>query len=163
MFSTRPDVGYVPVSLKNGQVATEDVLKSVTENTCLISIMLANNETGVIMPVAQISKALKELNAERRERGLLNVFLHCDAAQAVGKIPVNVQELNVDYLTVAGHKVTRRKYFFESFLNLVVLSFTDQGSGLCSSEISMAVLLSIRCYSVAVRREASAPVRKTLP
>jgi len=100
----RTDVGYVPVSLKNGQVATEDVLKSVTENTCLISIMLANNETGVIMPVAQISKALKELNAERRERGLLNVFLHCDAAQAVGKIPVNVQELNVDYLTVAGHK-----------------------------------------------------------
>lgn len=51
------DVSYIPVSSKNGQVMTEDIIKAITVNTCLLSIMLANNETGVIMPVAEGSQA----------------------------------------------------------------------------------------------------------
>jgi len=98
------DVSYVPVSSKNGQVITEEVMKVVSENTCLLSIMLANNETGVVMPVAEIGRAIKKLNIARVEQGLCKIFLHCDAAQAIGKIPVDVQELEVDYLTVVGHK-----------------------------------------------------------
>ena len=58
------------------------------------------------------SRALKQLNVIRSEQGLCKIFLHCDAAQAIGKIPVDVQQLEVDYLTVVGHKV----------MNTVILS-----------------------------------------
>jgi cysteine desulfurase len=78
-----------------GRVDPEEVLRSVTPRTRLISVMLANNEVGTIQPVAEIA-------ALARERGVL---VHTDAAQAVGKIPVNVLELGVDLLTVAGHKI----------------------------------------------------------
>ncbi|EGD01383.1 cysteine desulfurase IscS, partial [Burkholderia sp. TJI49] len=63
--------------------------------TILVSVMLANNETGVIQPVA-------EIGAICRARGIV---FHCDAVQAAGKIPVDVNALNVDLLTVTAHKV----------------------------------------------------------
>ncbi|MBN1833011.1 MAG: cysteine desulfurase [Deltaproteobacteria bacterium] len=78
-----------------GRVNPDDVLQAIKSNTCLISVMLANNETGTLQPVQEISQIAKE-------HGIL---LHTDAAQAVGKIPVNVYELGVDFLSVAGHKL----------------------------------------------------------
>jgi cysteine desulfurase len=77
-----------------GRVDPEEVRRALTPHTILVSVMHANNETGAIQPVA-------EIGAITREAGVL---LHTDAAQSVGKIPVNVQELQVDFLTVAGHK-----------------------------------------------------------
>lgn len=87
-------VTYVPVD-RSGWVDPDDVGKSITRDTFLISIMHANNEVGTIQPIVEIGKIA-------RAHG---IPLHTDAAQSVGKIPTNVDELGVDLLSVAGHKV----------------------------------------------------------
>lgn len=97
----KADVTFVPVSKVTARVEVEDILAAVRPNTCLISIMLANNETGVIMPIQEMCQRLKSVNSQRER---LRILLHTDAAQALGKIRVDVQELGVDYLTIVGHK-----------------------------------------------------------
>ena len=88
------EITYLPVS-KEGLVDPADVEKVIQKNTILISIMHANNEVGTVQPLADISRV-------SREHG---VALHTDAAQSVGKIPTDVQQLGVDLLSVAGQKV----------------------------------------------------------
>ncbi len=87
-------VSFVPVD-GHGRVDPAAVREAIEPRTRLISVMLANNETGTLQPI-------RELAALAREHGIL---LHTDAAQAVGKIPVNVGALGVDFLTLAGHKL----------------------------------------------------------
>jgi len=87
-------VSIVPVD-RFGCVDPQDIKKAVGAQTKLISIMLANNETGTLQP-------LKEICSIAREYG---IPVHTDAAQAIGKIPVRVDELGVDYLSIAGHKL----------------------------------------------------------
>ncbi|PWK65119.1 cysteine desulfurase [Streptomyces sp. CG 926] len=77
-----------------GLVQPADLAEALTDDTVLVSVMAANNETGALQPVA-------ELAALAHARGAL---FHCDAAQAVGKVPLDVQALGVDLLTVVGHK-----------------------------------------------------------
>lgn len=88
------DVTYLPVD-ENGMIDLNDLENSITSNTGFVSLMYANNETGVIFPIKQIAKICRRKD----------VLLHCDAVQAVGKIPVDVNELNVDYLSLSGHKL----------------------------------------------------------
>src|SRR5207253_1684066 len=78
-----------------GRVDPDEVRRAVTPDTILISVMHANNEVGTIQPIAEIGRIA-------REHGIL---LHTDAAQSVGKIPTKVEELGVDLLSVAGHKL----------------------------------------------------------
>ncbi len=87
------EVSFIEVDAQ-GRVDPEEVARHIREDTFLISIMLANNETGVIQPVREIGHLCAE-------RGLL---FHTDAAQAVGKIPVSVKEIGCHLLTIAGHK-----------------------------------------------------------
>jgi cysteine desulfurase len=87
-------VTRLPVN-KAGRVDPNAVLRAITPRTALISVMHANNETGTIQPIA-------EIGAIAREHG---VRFHCDAAQSAGKIPTNVDDLGVDLLTIAGHKL----------------------------------------------------------
>ncbi len=88
------EVTYVPVG-SSGRVDPEAVEAAVRETTLLISVMHANNETGVIQPIREISEI-----AQRS-----GVLLHTDAVQSVGKIPVNVRELDVDLLSLSAHKI----------------------------------------------------------
>ena len=78
-----------------GRVSVEDAIAALADDTLLVTIMHANNETGAIQPIAEIGRAA-------REKG---VFVHTDAAQSLGKVRVNVDELSVDLLTIAGHKL----------------------------------------------------------
>ncbi len=87
-------VTYLPVD-SSGRVDPADVEAAIEDGTVLITIMLANNETGTLQPIREIAQIA-------RRHGVL---VHTDAAQAVGKIPVRVAELGVDMLTIAGHKL----------------------------------------------------------
>lgn len=87
------EVTYLPVD-ENGLVSPEQVRAAIKPNTILITIMFANNEIGTIQPIAEIGKIAKEKN----------VIFHTDAVQAVGNIPINVNELNVDLLSLSAHK-----------------------------------------------------------
>ncbi len=87
-------VTYLAVN-ENGLVLAEEIHKAITPQTILISIMHANNEIGTIQPIAEIAKI-----AHRQ-----NILIHTDCAQSVGKIPVWIDDLNVDFLSVAGHKL----------------------------------------------------------
>ncbi|NWR78437.1 SCLY lyase, partial [Centropus unirufus] len=95
---------FVPVSPQSGQAEVDEVLAAIRPTTCLVSIMLANNETGIIMPVVELSQRIRALNQRRAGEGLPRILVHTDAAQMIGKGRVDVQELGVDYLTVVGHK-----------------------------------------------------------
>lgn len=81
----------------NGKVKTEDIKNAVNDKTILVSIMLANNETGAIQPVEAAVKAVKEANAP--------ALIHCDGVQAFGKIQIDLKKLGVDLFTASGHKI----------------------------------------------------------
>jgi cysteine desulfurase len=92
-------VTYLPV-YSEGIVRIEDLRAALTDNTVLVSVMHANNEIGTIQPIGEISRVIRE----RREAGQNHLFLHTDAVQTVGKIPVDVQDLGVDLLSCSSHK-----------------------------------------------------------
>lgn len=85
---------YLPVQ-KNGLISLEELEKTITTDTSLVTIMAVNNEIGVKQPIADIGKLCKEKK----------VFFHTDAAQAVGKIPLNVNDMNIDLMSISGHKI----------------------------------------------------------
>lgn len=86
-------VTYLPV-YENGIVKIEDLKNAIREDTCLVTIMFANNEIGTIQPI-------KEIGQICHEKGII---FHTDAVQAVGHVPVDVKEMNIDMLSISGHK-----------------------------------------------------------
>ena len=88
------DVTYLHVQ-KNGLIDLDELRSAITDKTAIVSIMAVNNEIGVIQP-------LKEIGAICREN---KVFFHTDAAQAVGKIPLDVEDMNIDLMSISGHKI----------------------------------------------------------
>ena len=83
-----------------GRWTVEAVLEAVTVDTCLVTMMLANNETGFIQPVKELFRRLRD-NPPKTKSPLI---LHTDAAQAIGKIPVRADDLNADMITIVAHK-----------------------------------------------------------
>ncbi len=93
------EITYLPV-YEDGIVRVEDVENATSEETVLISIMTANNEIGTIQPVREIGEIVKQ----QRKNGN-KVWFHTDAVQAVGKISVDVEEINCDMLSISAHKI----------------------------------------------------------
>ena len=88
------EVTYLPVD-ENGLITAQQVEDAIREDTCLVTIMFANNEIGTIMPIAEIGAICKKHG----------VLFHTDAVQAVGHIDINVKEMNIDMLSLSGHKI----------------------------------------------------------
>lgn len=94
------ELSLLPVDPASGQVVPSDLEKFVSPSTCLLTVMLANNETGVLQPIPELSVAARRASKKHGN----SIFVHSDASQAVGKLDVNIAELKVDAITVAGHK-----------------------------------------------------------
>ncbi|KAF2486720.1 pyridoxal phosphate-dependent transferase [Neohortaea acidophila] len=88
------DITYLPVQ-SNGLINMEELEKAMRPETCLVSIMAVNNEIGVVQPLEEIGKLCRSKK----------IYFHTDAAQAVGKIPINVNEMHVDLMSLSGHKI----------------------------------------------------------
>lgn len=88
------EITYLSVD-KKGRIDLNELIRSITEDTFLIAIMMANNELGNIYPIKEIGEIAKEHN----------ILFHCDAVQAVGKIKIDVKDMNIDTLSLSGHKI----------------------------------------------------------
>lgn len=88
------EVTYLPVQ-ENGLVDMEQLKAAIRPETALVSIMTVNNEIGVVQPVEEIGKLCRSKK----------IFFHTDAAQAVGKIPIDVNKMHIDLMSISGHKI----------------------------------------------------------
>jgi len=98
------DVTYLPVD-RNGLVDPSDVEKAIRDQTILVSVMHANNEVGTIQPIKEIAKVIKDTNLIRSKERAQRIYFHTDAVQSFGKIPVRVEELGIDLLSISSHKI----------------------------------------------------------
>ena len=94
------DVTYIPVD-EYGIIDPQDIVDAITDETILVSVMMANNEIGTIEPIAEITRMVKQ-EAKRRN---LTILMHTDAVQAAGFLDINVRALGVDLLSLSAHKI----------------------------------------------------------
>ena len=115
------EVTYLSVDNK-GRISLEELKESIREDTCLIAVMMANNEIGNIYPITEIGKTAKENN----------ILFHCDAVQAIGKVKIDVKEMNIDTLSLSGHKIHAPKgigvLYVKNNINFNPLIFGHQES-----------------------------------
>lgn len=92
------EITYLSVD-NYGRINLQELENSITKNTCLITVMMANNEIGNIYPINEIGQIAKKHN----------ILFHCDSVQAIGKVKIDVKKLNVDTLSLSGHKINAPK------------------------------------------------------
>jgi cysteine desulfurase len=142
-----------------GRVDPADVIDALRDDTALVSLMLANNEVGTLQPVREVAEVC-------RARG---VALHTDAAQAVGKIPVDIADLGVDLLSVAGHKLYAPKGIGALYVRDGVRIVPqirgaghERGLRAGTENVLLAVGLGVACELVQSEAEAEMPWLTTL-
>jgi len=112
------EVTYLPVQ-SNGQIDLDLLKKELRPTTSIVSIMTVNNEIGVIQPIKEIGELLKTYGADLSKqlgRGMPKPFFHTDAAQALGKIPIDVNEANIDLMSMSSHKLYGPKGIGAAFI-----------------------------------------------
>ncbi|WFD20203.1 cysteine desulfurase [Malassezia caprae] len=112
------EVTYLPVQT-NGQVDLELLKNELRPTTSIVSIMTVNNEIGVIQPIREIGELLKTYGADLSKqlgRGVPKPFFHTDAAQALGKIPIDVNEASIDLMSMSSHKIYGPKGLGAAFI-----------------------------------------------
>jgi cysteine desulfurase len=134
------DITYLPVQ-QNGVIRLEELEAAIRPDTSLVSVMAVNNETGVIQPMKEIGAIV------RKHRG---VYFHTDAAQAIGKIPLDVNEMNIDLMSISGHKIYGPKGIGACYVRRrprvrlePILSGGGQERGLRSGTVPTALVVGI--------------------
>jgi len=98
------EITYLPVN-DQGLIQISRLAKKIKENTVLVSTMYANNEIGVIQPIVEIGKLLKNINRIKEKSKVQKTYFHTDAVQAINWLDCKVERLGVDLLTLSGHKI----------------------------------------------------------
>lgn len=153
------DVTYLPVQ-KNGVINLNDLEAAIRPDTSLVTIMTVNNETGVIQPIKEIGEVI------RRYRG---VYFHTDAAQAAGKIPLDVNELNIDLMSISGHKLYGPKGVGAAYVRRrprvrlePILSGGGQERGLRSGTLPTALTVGMGEAARIAQKEMTVSIRSVL-
>ena len=151
-------VTYLDVE-KDGRVNLDNLRAAITDRTILVSVMLANNEIGVIQPVKEIGRIC-------REKGVL---FHCDAVQGVGKIPFNVEEANVDLVSISAHKMYGPKGVGALYVRrkprVRIAPIIDGGGherGMRSGTLNVAAIVGFGAAAEIARKEMADESRRVL-
>jgi cysteine desulfurase len=154
------DITYLPVQ-SNGVISLSALEEAIRPDTSIVSIMTVNNETGVIQPMKEIGTLL------RKHRG---IYFHTDAAQAVGKIPVDVNEMNIDLLSISGHKLYGPKGIGAAYVRRrprvriePIFSGGGQERGLRSGTLPTALVVGIGEAARIARKEMQVSFTSFLP
>jgi len=150
-------VTYLPVD-EYGLIAPENVREAITNKTILISVMQANNEIGTIEPIAEIGKIAKEAG----------ISFHTDAVQAVGHIPINVDELGVDLLSMSAHKLYGPKgvgalYIRKGTKLLPFMHGGEQERGRRASTDNVPGIVGFGCAAELAQQEMSEEAEQLIP
>lgn len=150
---------------EDGRFYAEDFIHASDENTCLISMMLVNNETGCILPVKEVFTALK--------RRLPGIITHCDCVQGFMKLPVKVSALNADLISLSGHKIHAAKgigalYIKRGVRIIPVITGGKQEKGIRSGTESVPLIAGFGaavdklCPTISERYERAAELKSYL-
>ncbi|MDD3278800.1 MAG: cysteine desulfurase NifS [Lachnospiraceae bacterium] len=145
-------ITYLDVD-ENGIVKLDDLLKAITPETILISVMFANNEIGSIQPIKEIGQIAKEHN----------ILFHTDAVQAFGQVPINVDELQIDMLSSSGHKINGPKGIGFLYIRkgVKIRSFVHGGAQERKRRAGTENVPGIVGYGVAASRAAASMAERT--
>jgi cysteine desulfurase len=153
------DITYLPVQT-NGLIDLQALEAAIRPDTSLVSIMTVNNETGVIQPIKEIGAML------RKHRG---VYFHTDAAQAAGKIPLDVNEMNIDLMSISGHKLYGPKGVGAAYVRRrprvrlePIISGGGQERGLRSGTLPTALAVGLGEAARIARQEMSVSIHFVL-